>query len=67
MWTPPKNINGILRGYSLSYMIKDKLDTLKVENLTETILSKKVTDLQVNSLILFQFYITYNINEIIHD
>ena len=47
IWSPPKQINGILTGYQLTYMVKDQPETLKVENLTSDTLSVMVNQLQV--------------------
>ena len=47
IWSPPKQINGILTGYQLTYMVKDQPETLKVENLTSDTLSIMVNHLQV--------------------
>jgi protein sidekick len=47
IWSEPKQINGILTGYQLTYMVKDRPETLKVENFTSDILSVKVNHLQV--------------------
>ncbi|XP_055601340.1 protein sidekick isoform X2 [Uranotaenia lowii] len=45
MWTPPKQINGILTGYKLKYQIKDKPDTLKIFNISSDTTSFKVINL----------------------
>ena len=50
-WTPPKQANGVLTGYQLTYMVTDKPDTLRTENLTADTLSLKVEHLQVKFLI----------------
>jgi len=47
IWSPPKQINGNLTGYQLTYMVKDQPETLKVENLTSDTLSIMVNHLQV--------------------
>ncbi|KAL1140779.1 hypothetical protein AAG570_000709, partial [Ranatra chinensis] len=49
VWSRPVHINGILTGYSLSYMIKDMPDTLKYENLTSDITSIMVNQLQATT------------------
>lgn len=56
VWSPPEHINGVLTGYTLSYSVRDKPDTLKSENLTADTLSVKVTQLQV-SLTFNTFFI----------
>ncbi|XP_039445727.1 protein sidekick isoform X4 [Culex pipiens pallens] len=45
MWTPPKQINGILTGYQVRYMIKDRTDTMKSFNLSADTTSLKVVNL----------------------
>jgi hypothetical protein len=51
IWSEPKQINGVLRGYQLTYMVKDQPETLKVENLTPDTLNIMVNHLQVRSWI----------------
>lgn len=53
VWSPPEHINGELTGYTLSYSVRDKPDTLKSENLTADTLSVKVTQLQVSLTLTF--------------
>jgi protein sidekick len=47
IWSEPKQINGILTGYQLNYMVKDQPETIKVENFTSETLSVLVNHLQV--------------------
>jgi protein sidekick len=47
IWTEPKQINGVLTGYRLTYMVKDRPETLKAEDLTPDAASVMVTHLQV--------------------
>jgi protein sidekick len=47
IWSEPKQINGVLTGYQLTYMVKDRSETLKVENLTSDTLNVMVNNLQV--------------------
>jgi protein sidekick len=47
IWSEPKQINGILTGYQLTYMVKDQPATIKVENFTSETLSVLVNHLQV--------------------
>ncbi|CAG9821930.1 unnamed protein product, partial [Phaedon cochleariae] len=54
LWQPPKQINGILTRYQLTYMIKDKQSTLKVKNFTATTLSTKITELQATTHYRFE-------------
>lgn len=72
VWNPPKHANGVLVGYSVLYMIKDRPDTLKSENVTENITHITINNLMVSFLffqeILFlNFFviITVNLNKII--
>jgi protein sidekick len=51
IWSEPKQINGVLTGYQLTYMVKDQPETLKVENLTSDTLNIMVNHLQVWSQI----------------
>ncbi|XP_015603138.1 protein sidekick isoform X3 [Cephus cinctus] len=53
-WSPPSEINGILRFYQLKYMIKDTPDSLKVQNLTADTLSTKVEHLQATTHYRFE-------------
>lgn len=46
-WTAPEQTNGILRGYTLVYMMKDKPETTKVFNFSSEIQSYNVEQLQV--------------------
>ncbi|XP_056641389.1 protein sidekick isoform X2 [Diorhabda sublineata] len=54
LWQPPKNINGILKGYQLTYQIKDEPSTIRVKNLTADTLSIKVNDLQATTHYRFE-------------
>lgn len=47
VWSPPKHANGILTGYTVLYMIKDKYDSLKSENVTANVTQLKITHLMV--------------------
>lgn len=53
-WSPPKNINGILIGYRVKYQVKDKPSTTKIQNLTSTNTSLKVTQLQATTHYKFE-------------
>ncbi|KAL0272261.1 UNVERIFIED_CONTAM: hypothetical protein PYX00_005306 [Menopon gallinae] len=48
-WTPPEQTNGILRGYTLMYMMKDKPETTKVLNFTSEVHSYNVEQLQATT------------------
>ncbi|XP_046680839.1 protein sidekick isoform X3 [Homalodisca vitripennis] len=54
VWSPPENANGVLTGYTLSYSVKDKPDTLKTENFTADTLSVKVAQLQATTHYRFE-------------
>ncbi|XP_069695045.1 protein sidekick isoform X3 [Periplaneta americana] len=54
IWSPPKQINGILIGYQLTYMVKDHPETLKVENFTSDTLSIMVNHLQATTHYKFE-------------
>lgn len=48
VWSPPSKSNGILRGFNLIYMIKDKPETTKVLNFSSETHSVRVEHLQVS-------------------
>ncbi|XP_063224987.1 protein sidekick isoform X2 [Bacillus rossius redtenbacheri] len=54
IWTPPRQANGILHGYQLKYMVKDKPETIRVENLTSETLSILVNSLQATTHYRFE-------------
>ncbi|PNF38721.1 Protein sidekick [Cryptotermes secundus] len=54
IWNEPKQINGILTGYQLTYMVKDQPETLKVENLTSDTLNIMVNHLQATTHYRFE-------------
>ncbi|XP_075219912.1 sidekick cell adhesion molecule [Lycorma delicatula] len=54
VWSPPSQMNGILTGYTLTYSIKDKLDTVKTENLTASQFSIKINHLQATTHYRFE-------------
>lgn len=49
VWQPPKHSNGLLIGYSVVYMVKDRTDTLKSENVTETATQTTIINLMVST------------------
>ncbi|XP_022907752.1 protein sidekick isoform X2 [Onthophagus taurus] len=53
-WLPPKHTNGFLRGYQLKYEVKDRPETRRIQNLTSTTLSLKVTHLQATTHYRFE-------------
>ncbi|XP_055523090.1 protein sidekick isoform X5 [Wyeomyia smithii] len=54
MWTPPKQINGILTGYQVRYHIKDKPSTVKVFNISANTTSLKVVNLMATTHYWFE-------------
>ncbi|PSN39774.1 Protein sidekick [Blattella germanica] len=54
IWSAPKQINGILTGYQLTYMIKDQPETLKIENFTSEIHSVMINHLQATTHYRFE-------------
>ncbi|XP_065084745.1 protein sidekick isoform X3 [Ochlerotatus camptorhynchus] len=54
MWTPPKQINGILTGYQVKYQIKDQPDTLKMFNLSADSNSLKIVNLMATTHYWFE-------------
>nr|CAD7448038.1 unnamed protein product [Timema bartmani] len=54
LWTPPKQVNGVLRGYQLRYSVKDRPETLLTRNLTEDTLSVMVEHLQATTHYRFE-------------
>lgn len=54
LWSPPKQINGILIGYQLMYQIKDRPETINIQNLTADTHSIKVSHLQATTHYRFE-------------
>lgn len=54
LWSPPKQINGILIGYQITYEIKDQPETKKIQNLTAVTTSIKITQLQATTHYRFE-------------
>ncbi|XP_054086564.1 protein sidekick isoform X3 [Zeugodacus cucurbitae] len=54
LWSPPRNTNGILTGYSVRYQVKDRPDTLKAVNLTAEDTELTVTQLQATTHYWFE-------------
>ncbi|XP_055390625.1 protein sidekick isoform X4 [Condylostylus longicornis] len=54
VWSPPRNKNGILRGYQLRYQVKDTPDTLKSLNLTANQTNVMITQLQATTHYWFE-------------
>ncbi|GFS86545.1 protein sidekick [Nephila pilipes] len=55
-WTPPEHINGILRGYTLKYHVKDVLETTVIRNLSADATQVKVTDLRPMTAYTFEIF-----------
>ncbi|XP_012155263.1 protein sidekick isoform X7 [Ceratitis capitata] len=54
LWSPPRNTNGILTGYSVRYQVKDRSETLKSVNLTAEDTELTVTQLQATTHYWFE-------------
>ncbi|KAF2903932.1 hypothetical protein ILUMI_02247 [Ignelater luminosus] len=54
LWSPPKQINGILKGYQVVYQVKDKPDTIRIQNLTAVTTSIKINHLQATTHYRFE-------------
>ncbi|XP_017480193.1 PREDICTED: protein sidekick-like, partial [Rhagoletis zephyria] len=54
LWSPPRNANGILTGYSVRYQVKDRTETLKSVNLTAEDTELTVTQLQATTHYWFE-------------
>ncbi|XP_073972084.1 sidekick cell adhesion molecule isoform X2 [Rhodnius prolixus] len=49
VWSPPTHPNGVLTGYTLSYAMKDRPETLKIEELPSDTTSIKIEQLQATT------------------
>ncbi|KAF8795300.1 Protein sidekick like protein [Argiope bruennichi] len=56
VWTPPERINGILKGYTLKYHVKDVLETTVIRNLSADATQVKVTDLRPMTAYSFEIF-----------
>ncbi|KAK4323993.1 hypothetical protein Pmani_005348 [Petrolisthes manimaculis] len=56
MWDEPEHGNGILNGYTLSYMVKDAPHTKVVHNLTADVTTFRVTELTATTFYTFEVY-----------
>lgn len=54
LWSPPKQINGILKGYQVVYQVKDKPDTIRIQNLTADTTSITINHLQATTHYRFE-------------
>ncbi|TMW48206.1 hypothetical protein DOY81_006718 [Sarcophaga bullata] len=54
LWAPPKNINGILTGYTVRYQVKDRPETMKSVNLTAEDTQLVVNQLQATTHYWFE-------------
>ena len=48
LWSEPDQSNGVLKGYTLTYMVKDSPHTKIVKNLTADVSTYTVTELTVS-------------------
>lgn len=53
-WSQPKQVNGILTGYQVIYQVKDKPETVKLQNLTSDETNLKVDQLQATTHYRFE-------------
>ncbi|XP_032581355.1 protein sidekick isoform X1 [Drosophila sechellia] len=56
LWAPPRASNGILTGYTVSYQVKDRPDTLKSFNLTADDTELTVNQLQATTHYWFEIF-----------
>lgn len=54
LWSPPRQSNGLLTGYQISYQIKDRPDTLKTQNLSSDARDLLITHLQATTHYRFE-------------
>lgn len=50
LWSEPEQSNGILKGYTLTYMVKDTPSTKVIQNFTADVTTHLITDLSVSHL-----------------
>ncbi|XP_015923362.1 protein sidekick isoform X2 [Parasteatoda tepidariorum] len=56
VWSPPERINGILKGYTLKYHVKDILETTVIRNLSADATRVQVTDLRPTTAYTFEIF-----------
>ncbi|KFM81271.1 Protein sidekick, partial [Stegodyphus mimosarum] len=56
VWTPPERVNGILKGYTLKYHVKDVLETMVIRNLSADSTNVLVTDLRPMTAYTFELF-----------
>ena len=56
MWDPPKDPNGIILGYTVRYMVKDRIHTLVDRNLTSDVHSFYLNQLKPTTHYTFEVY-----------
>nr|XP_045601913.1 protein sidekick-like isoform X1 [Procambarus clarkii] len=56
LWDEPEHSNGILKGYTLSYMVKDSPHTKILQNLTADVTTFMVTELSATTFYTFEVY-----------
>ncbi|KAG8182396.1 hypothetical protein JTE90_018287, partial [Oedothorax gibbosus] len=54
VWSPPERTNGILKGYTLKYHVRDILETTVIRNLSADATQVKVTDLRPMTAYTFE-------------
>ncbi|XP_050687397.1 protein sidekick-like isoform X4 [Eriocheir sinensis] len=55
-WDEPEKSNGILKGYTLSYMVKDSPHSKTIKNLTADVSTYTVTELSATTYYTFEVY-----------
>ncbi|XP_047493701.1 protein sidekick-like isoform X3 [Penaeus chinensis] len=56
IWSEPEQSNGILKGYTLTYMVKDTPSTKVVQNFTADVTTHLITDLSATTFYTFEVY-----------
>ncbi|ROT77317.1 hypothetical protein C7M84_004018 [Penaeus vannamei] len=56
LWSEPEQSNGILKGYTLTYMVKDTPSTKVIQNFTADVTTHLITDLSATTFYTFEVY-----------
>ncbi|XP_064109452.1 protein sidekick-like isoform X2 [Macrobrachium nipponense] len=56
LWSEPDKSNGILKGYTLSYMVKDAPHTVVTQNFTSDVSSSVISNLTATTFYTFEVY-----------
>ncbi|XP_054706957.1 protein sidekick-like [Uloborus diversus] len=56
IWSEPERVNGILKGYTLKYYVKDVLETMVIKNLSAEFTQVLVTDLRPMTAYTFEIF-----------